>query len=502
MKKNRQLSKSEINRGLSLVVYEGLAGRTMEALTTGVFLVGIAIHLNASNFVIGLLGAIPFLTNLFQIPAIHIIEKYRNRRAFVAILSIIGRSFLLMVAIAPFVGSKDVALILVVIAMALRYSFGAMSSCAWNSWMRDLVPERMLGRFFGKRLFYTSGLATIAAISAGVFIDRWEINNPDNEIAAYSILYALGFVAGIISSVIISFIPHPPMPEPEVVEYEKHLGLKHLKAPFRHKNFRKLMMFLMSWNFAANLATPFLAVYMHRTLGYDMTFVIGITVMSQLVNVFAFRLWGKYSDLYSNKTVLSICGSLFIFSLFAWTFTSFPEKHALTLYMLVILHIFMGIATAGIKLSSNNIAMKLTPQREATSFLAVNTLLTSIAAGTAPLMGGLFADYFKTKTLSMEFHWQGIDGDVFINTLILRHWDFLFLFAFAIGLYSLGKLSDVVERGEVSKEIVIKELMLDTSRILRSISTVDGLRDLTTSPMAIMVNVAKKIKPKKRKAKW
>jgi hypothetical protein len=31
-------------------------------------------------------------------------------------------------------------------------------------------------------------------------------------------------------------------------------------TPFRNQNFRRLMVFLSSWNFAANLATPFFAV--------------------------------------------------------------------------------------------------------------------------------------------------------------------------------------------------------------------------------------------------
>jgi hypothetical protein len=39
-----------------------------------------------------------------------------------------------------------------------------------------------------------------------------------------------------------------------------------LFAPLREGNFKRLIFFLASWNFAANLAAPFFTVYMLRSL--------------------------------------------------------------------------------------------------------------------------------------------------------------------------------------------------------------------------------------------
>ena len=47
-----------------------------------------------------------------------------------------------------------------------------------------------------------------------------------------------------------------------------------LAAPVRDPNFRRLMVFLSSWNFAANIAAPFFVVYLLKTLGYSMTMVV------------------------------------------------------------------------------------------------------------------------------------------------------------------------------------------------------------------------------------
>lgn len=487
-----KLSYEDTRKGLNLVILEGIASQTMEALTKGVFLIALALQLGASNFVVGLLGAVPFLSNLFQIPAIHLVEKYRQRRTIVVSACYIGRSFLLLVALAPLVQNTNIALLLVIAAIATRYSIGALAGCAWNSWMRDLVPKVILGQFYGRRLFYTTMISALVGLSAGFFLDWWAEVHAAHPLYGFSFLYVGGFLAAMISTTLITRIPHPEMREPEAQSYHGKFSFHYLKEPLENANFRKLIGFLMSWNFAINLAAPFFAVYMIKTLHYDMLFVVSITLMGQLINAFTMRLWGKYSDRFSNKTVLRVCGTLVIFCIFCWTFTTFPEKHRFTTLMLVVLHIVMGVSMAGVSLTTANIAMKLTPSRQATSFLATNTILSSFAAGIAPLFGGFFADYFEDKMLSLEIHWQSAMQDTFYSTLVINHWDFFFLLAFVLGLYSLRRLALIEEDGAVGEKVVIRELMIDTGKVLKSLSTIDGLREITMAPMAIMVNRLRK----------
>lgn len=87
---------------------------------------------------------------------------------------------------------------------------------------------------------------------------------------------------------------------PPVAQHTRIVTL--LTTPFRDRNFRRLIVFLSSWNFAANLAALFFAVYMLRTLGYSMTIVIVLTTASQLSNLAALGLWGNVSGI-TNPTV-------------------------------------------------------------------------------------------------------------------------------------------------------------------------------------------------------
>jgi MFS family permease len=401
---------------------------------------------------------------------------------------LVARSFLLCVALTPLIHNDNLALTLIIAGMAIRYCIGAMSSCAWNSWIRDLMPKERAGEFIGSRLFYRASAATCLSIFSAFFIDWWGDKFPDIKAFSYSVLFFLGYVAGMISTYMIKKIPHPEMSRPEAKDYDKSVRFDYLKKPLRHKNFRELLLFLCIWNFATNLAAPFFVVYMLKSLGYDMVFVIIITLISQVMHTFTLKLWGKYSDLYSNKTVLKISGTLFVFCIFGWTFTTFPDKHFLTTPLLVVLHILMGISTAGVTLSSGNIALKLAPRAEATSFLAVKSILISLAAGIAPLVGGLFADFFEDKTLSIDLNWHAGKDNVLFQTLSIQHWDFFFLLAFLIGLYSLRRLIYVQEDGVVKHKEAMRGMMLDTTRALKSISSVAGLRDACMYPMKMMVN--------------
>ena len=79
-----------------------------------------------------------------------------------------------------------------------------------------------------------------------------------------------------------------------------------MRSPFRDHNFARLIVFLGTWQFAVNFATPFFTVYLVRQLGYDMTIVMGLSIASQLANALALQSWGALADRFANKSVLLV----------------------------------------------------------------------------------------------------------------------------------------------------------------------------------------------------
>ena len=476
------LTEQEIESGLKSIIKDGLASQTMVTLTSGVFLVAFALKLGASNTIIGLLAAIPPLMQLIQIPSIYLVEKIRNRRAITVYTAALSRIFWLFIALIPFLFSGELGLSVLIIVLFLISAFGAVSASSWNSWMRDLIPQERLGAFFSKRMRLATGLGIILSFAAGYYIDYWKKYFPNYELHSYSILFTLGLLAGMIGIYFISTIP-----EPRMVPIQEKLNLfKLMMQPFRNVNFKNLIIFMGSWNFAVNLAAPFLTVYMLKRLQLDMFLIIAFSMLSQLISFLFFRIWGKFSDRYSNKSVLGVNGPLFMLCILAWTFTTMPEKYVLTIPLLIIIHIFMGISTAGVTLASGNIGLKLAPKGQATAYLATNSLINSLAAGIAPIFGGKLADFFAGRELSMSLKWISPDTEFIIPTLNIRQWDFFFVLAFFIGTYSIHRLAMVKEEGEVEEKIIIHELLSEVTRPLRNISTAGGLRFMINFPFSIL----------------
>ncbi|WP_185961293.1 MFS transporter [Telmatospirillum sp. J64-1] len=472
---------------MRMVLHEGLTTQAMTSLTSGIFLSAYALQLGASNTIIGLLAAIPFLAQLVQVPSILLIERVRMRKLLTVGASVLSRLFLFVIALTFFL-PPSMALYGLVGALILYAAFGAVGGCSWNSWMRDLLPSKRLGNYFSRRLFGMTLIGAILSYGAGRLIDQWQTSYPDHSAAIYNIFFAVAGVAGLIGAVLLSRTPEPRMPP-----VTKHASLTSLLVePYRNENFRKLMMFLAAWSFAVNLASPFFVVYMLQQLHLSMQDVILLTIFSQVANMAFLGTWGRLADRTSNKTVLSICGPLYILCFLGWTFTTFPDRHAYTIPLLFLLHGLMGIATAGVLLTAANIALKLSPEGKATPYLAMNGMISALASGLAPIIGGMFADFFSQRQMTLTVQWESPWERVTFDTLSFQAWDFFFAFACVLGLYSMHRLSMVHEEGQVDHKTLVKTYLTERRRAYSNISSVAGLRWLAAIPSAELLRAHEK----------
>ncbi|MEK9670971.1 MAG: MFS transporter [Rhodospirillaceae bacterium] len=488
---SERLDDAEVETGLKWMLRNGICAQTMETLALGPILVAYALHFGASNLSIGLLAALPQLGQLTQLPAVLAVERIRKRRLIAVLSGAMSRPALLIMAAAAFVPSQDIAVAMILVALLLRYSFGSIVGCAWNSWIRDMIPEHRMGAIFANRMVWMTAVGMVVSLTAGLFVDHWPMLAPGSDVYAYSILLCVAFAAGCSSIYCMSRMPEPAMPKVEM-----RVPLRELLArPFRDANFKTLMIFLAAWNFAINLAAPFFTVYLYKRVGLSVTWVTILMIVSQAANLTMLRTWGRIADKLSNKAVLGVAAPLFVLSIFLWVFVTMPEKHMLTMPLLLVIHILTGISTAGVTLASGNIWLKLAPKGEAASYLSVATLTTALAAGIAPVIGGLFADFFADRELTLILRWTEPETRHVFQALNLRHWDFFFGGAAVLGLLSLHWLRAIKEVGAVEENIVIDELLMSARQGMRNLTSVAGLRAFAGHPFELLFRRARKSGP-------
>ena len=470
------LTDQEVGNSLRLMIWEGVAATALFSLGSGGFMAAYALALGANNLQVGMLAALPFITQIAQLPAILAVERFRRRKAIGIPALCVSHLLWLPIGAVPFLlGTPGApAVTMVIVLMATRGLFASVWTTSWTSWMRDLVPQNVLGSYYGRRLATITGAVAVVGISGSFFVRWWEsVSSPDEAIFAYSILLIGGaLVFGILSPSLALRVREPLMP---AALDSGRSALAVLAEPLRDRNFSQLVRFLFVWSLVSNLAIPFFAVYMLSELGLSLPAVIGFTVLGLASNILFVRVWGPMADRFGSKTVLSLSASLYLLVIIGWVFTAYPDRHFLTLPLLALLHIFAGVAAAGVTLTVSTLALKLAPEGKATPFLGIAGIATFVGAGIGPIAGGLMADYFSVRSLGLDFTWTSPNGVLDLPAVTLTGFDFLFVIAFLAGLLSLNLLVALREEGEIPRDIALSELAARAGTATRAVSSVPGL---------------------------
>ena len=122
---------------------------------------------------VAVLAAIPPLAELVQIPAVGLIEKVRNRRLVTVITSIASRGLWVLVALIPFLLSPQAGIACLVLLLIVYSCISSVKHCSWKSWMRDLIPEQILGMYFSRRMALSFAVALVLSLGAGYVLDHW-----------------------------------------------------------------------------------------------------------------------------------------------------------------------------------------------------------------------------------------------------------------------------------------------------------------------------------------
>lgn len=455
-----RLSSEEVDRSLENLTRDGVCSQTMSVLAGGPILVAFALALGADNAYIGVIAALPFLAQFMQIPAIYLVEKTRNRKLLSFLFTTFSRVFIALIAALPFLSISP--LLALFFFLVLHYTLANVANTAWNSWMRELVPLQIRGMVYARRMRLSIGLSAALAVIAGFYLDY------AGTIKSYSAVLFAAFAFGMVSSVFISRMHEPRM-------QENRFSYRAILEPFYDHNFRNLMYFIATWSLAANMVLPFLAVYMFKVLSVGVGMVMVLTVVSQFSSIYFLRYLGELSDRYGNKPVIAISGSVFAMSIFLWTFSTFPGPHRFTLPLLFGLHVLLGLAVGGINLGTLNIGAKLSPAPKSTSYLANLALVTALFSGLGALISGHMLDFFVERRLSLMINWSDPTRLLNLPLLDFTGYDFHFLLAFFITLFSLHRLVFVHEDGEAPTRVVRHELVSSLLRDLRGLTTAGGM---------------------------
>ena len=84
-------------------------------------------------------------------------------------------------------------------------------------------------------------------------------------------------------------------------------------------------------------------------------------------------------------------------------------------------------------------------------YLASVSLTGSLAGGTASMFGGVLAEWFSSRQMSLLFQWASPTQIQNVTVIQVQHWEFLFAISFVLGFYVMHALSRISEGRTISQ---------------------------------------------------
>ena len=412
--------KHGLKRSLKFVFWGGVSTSFVDTLVVGPTLLAYAALLGAGDITFGFLGAIPYFGNLAHLLSAWLIEHNYSIRKTAFRTAFISRYFLLIAALLAFYPHMPGALFILISALTLKYFIGCISGGVWLPWMKSLIPEKIMGRFFAYRFKYMM-ITKIICFWGTALLFKYSDLFVSNEIYIYSILFLIAFFVGLFSAWTLSQVDDKKQNISSSLSFKQKI----VKS-FQNNSFRKLLYTLCFINFSIAFVTPFITIFMLKYLDIPMSTILIFTLIMQLSYTFVVKRLGILADKLGTWKVIQVSIPLLVFSLIPFLFLNQINTVEIVKYLLLGLgHIFLGIATAGITLGINNASLIFVPKKSAAIYLSVNSVLKSFAGGLGSIVAGFILSFctFTEKLLSNHF-----------SIFYLNRWVFFFTFSILLSI--------------------------------------------------------------------
>ena len=330
---------------MKLSITEGSVGVFSNVLAEN-YIIPFSLSINSTPFQIGLLTSIGNLISpLGQLIGSQQIE--RKSRKNVLIRGIIGQcSMWLMfafIAILFLLNFMTLWLTWILFAVYLGFMlFSGIMTPPWFSFMGDIVPDSVRGRYFAKRNLITQLIAIMGTFSLSFLLDFLGFN--DLIFLGFIIIFIIGISARLISMALFNGHYYPPYN----FEVKDHVKSSQFIKELTKSNFGKFTLLVSLLTLGQWIAKPFFAVYMIEELHFDYSLFIFINLASTLIGLFFFPLLGRFSDKFGNVKLLRIGGIIIPFIPFLWIIFNTP------LQIILGIQVWSGIGWTSFNLAASN----------------------------------------------------------------------------------------------------------------------------------------------------
>src|SRR6266851_4290065 len=288
---------SAVRRSLRISTAEGLVAELVGACASGGAITGWALYLGLTPVLVGVLGALPFAAQVVQVPSAWLTRVRGSRRTALWTIGV-ARQLPLVLVILPWLPVPETAQRTILLAVAAASSLLAVAgNNAWTSWMGELVPDRVRGRYFGRRTAFCALGSTLGALGAGLALDH---ARPGAGAGAVLSLLALASCA--FGAITVALLRRQHEPRAHLVPPEPTLA--DALRPWTEPAARGALTFHIAWAAACGLAAAFYPIHMIANLRMGFACMALYNGAIAAVRMLTAPLWGRALDRVGARPVL------------------------------------------------------------------------------------------------------------------------------------------------------------------------------------------------------
>ena len=379
-----------VRHSLRLVTAAWVFGSVWMHITTGATLTRYAQSLGTSEFGFGLLAAIPFAGAILQLPASYVLEKYGHRKRLFLFTGLIHRGLWLAIAAIPWIFPDASWWWMLLLVLSVSTGLANFCGPAWLTWMADLVPPRIRGRYFSRRGQYGRLVGAIATVCIGWVLDA--ATGRDVLQTALSVALAIAALCGMAD-----IIFHKPVPD-EPARRDRHVSLRELVGrPLADPSFRRFLAFNFTLTFAIGYVGQFIWLYLFDVVKMsNLQANIMLIAVPLIASMLTFPLWGRLVDRFGCRPVLVISGVFIVHGGAAWIFVT--QESWWIGYLAVLL---ATMAWPGVELANLNMLLRISQNRDdlhghrGSAFVAMHSVVVALGGTLSGLFGGTVAELLE-----------------------------------------------------------------------------------------------------------
>jgi hypothetical protein len=363
-----------------LSILEGGFATVHIAITTGPLVTAYALYLGANGFRLGLLAAATALSAVGSMLGAHAVGLLGARRRLTVVTAVAGRSLWGVLCLLPFVGlGADVRFAVFLVAIVAGNALINAGGAAWLSWMSDLVPLPLRGRYFGARNAILGAVGMAVTYGAGRAFDAFRSVGRTGTGLAW--IFGMGVAFAWFSGFVLARQWDPPL----TGERPRRIA-ETLAQPMADRSFRRLLEFLVLWSAATGVAAPFFAAHLITNLHVSLSRMALFSIVSGTLNLAMLPFWGLVIDRFGNRPVLSLNMIGIAFLPLLWLFAT-PRDLA----PIWIDAVLTGIFWPGFTLANFNLILATAPEKDRTAYLGAQNVAVGASAFVASIAGGVIA---------------------------------------------------------------------------------------------------------------